>query len=88
MHVGVHAEIYYCFHTGYHNSVDVTVPLFINEYSSPYCELSLSSTVSFGTISVRPSHVVIPPIPLGVLMSTSFVVVIDGVSRYVSNSVS
>lgn len=74
---------YYFFHTAAvcQGSVDVSVPLFLNACSSPYCELSLSATLPVGTITVKPSHIIVSPIPLGVMINRNFFVVMDGFGR-------
>ena len=63
-------------------SLDVSLPLYLNESLSPYCELTLTVNVPFGYITVNPSHIVIEPVPLGITVSGDFLIVLDGFARY------
>lgn len=62
-------------------STEASILLFLNGNLSPYCELSLSATLPVRTIDVNPSHIIIPPVPLGVTLNGEFLVIMDGFER-------
>lgn len=63
-------------------SLGVSLPLYLNESLSPYCELTLTVNIPLGVITVNPSHIVIEAVPLGITISVDFLIFMDGFARY------
>lgn len=77
----MNCEIALHFAVGEGCSFEATIPLLLNGNSIPYCELSLSAILPLGTISANPGHIVMHPIPLEVILSAEFMIIMEGFSQ-------
>jgi hypothetical protein len=74
-------HVLYLFSTVEPSSMDILIPVLLNESMSPYSELSLSAAHPSGSITVNPSHIVVQPVPLGITVQGEFLVTLQGFSR-------